>query len=245
MNSSAVLKEPGSAGEAPSERFADEVRAGILQGLYSGRFVPGQKLIAADLVEAFGLPRSYVRDALLRLESEGIVQTTPFRGAYIRVFSREEARDIDLTIAALMALAARQAAERIGEGDNRAKLKQALEDLEVFNSPGGHYAYATARERFHRLIIAISGNEQIGRICPITQGHMVRMQYGPGYTETEHRTRLACFQAMFDAISSGDPTAAERSVRDSADDLSNLSDRRVAEAETKARSARLRRRPGP
>lgn len=202
--------------------FAADVREGILKGLYSGRFVPGQKLIEADLVEAFGRPRSYVRDALLRLEGEGVVETKPFRGAYIRAFTPEQARNIDLTFAALMGLAARQAAQRIDVDDHRARLAAAVEELKVFHSRGGLYEYATTREKFYRLIIAISGNEEIARLCPIMQGHIIRMQTGRHYGAAEHASRLKHFEAVFAAITAGDAAGAEQAVWQSIEDLSHL-----------------------
>jgi DNA-binding GntR family transcriptional regulator len=198
--------------EAAGRYSADDVRRGLLEGLYSGRFVPGQKLIEADLVEAFDRPRSYVRDALLRLASEGVVEMVPFRGAYIRSFTPEEGRNIDLTFAALMALAAHQAAERIERGSKRARLVAALEDVKVFDPGEGTYEYALARERFYRVIIEISGNQEVARICPIMQGFLIRMQFRMPYREAEHQARYERFAAICDAIVAGEPVLAEKAV---------------------------------
>src|SRR5690606_34452751 len=48
----------------------------ILNGLYDGRYVPGQKLIESDLTDRFKVSRGSVREALKRLAAEGVVQLT-------------------------------------------------------------------------------------------------------------------------------------------------------------------------
>jgi len=60
----------------------------IVSGIRLGRFVPGQKLVEADLTESIGVSRGPVREALKRLAAEGIVSLTRHRGAYIRVLTR-------------------------------------------------------------------------------------------------------------------------------------------------------------
>jgi DNA-binding GntR family transcriptional regulator len=200
-----------TAARARSQQDADRVdvvHRGIMHRLISGQIVPGQRLVEADLSEMFVTPRGFIREALRRLESEGLVEIVPFRGARIRIFSEEEAINIDLTITALMALAARQAAARIDEGNARERLLAAMAEVQHFSLPLDH-TYADVREKFYRTIIAISGNAEIGRICPLMQGHLVKRRLGGRVDHALHLVRLRHYQEISDAICRGDGKSAE------------------------------------
>ena len=58
---------------------------GIVRGLYEGRYVAGQRLVEADIVQTFGVSCGSVREALNRLAAEGTVVLEPHRGARIRL----------------------------------------------------------------------------------------------------------------------------------------------------------------
>ena len=66
----------------------------IVQGLYNGTYVPGQRLVEVDLTQRWGVSRGTVREALNRLAAEGIVVLNRHRGAAIRVLNRAEMQDI-------------------------------------------------------------------------------------------------------------------------------------------------------
>ncbi len=104
----------------------------ILRGLYRGRFVPGQKLIEADLTRDFGVSRGSVREALNRLAAEGVVTLTLHRGAYIRSLTRAEVVELLSVMEVIVGLAARTAAQRINLPGNRALLDEAYNHLASF-----------------------------------------------------------------------------------------------------------------
>ena len=58
---------------------------GIVRGLYEGRYVAGQRLVEADIVQTFDVSCGSVREALNRLAAEGTVVLEPHRGARIRL----------------------------------------------------------------------------------------------------------------------------------------------------------------
>jgi len=71
-----------------------------------GRLVPGQRLVEADIVRDTHASRSKVREALQRLESEGLVSIEEFRGASVKRLGIDEVRQIYRTRMALEGLAA-------------------------------------------------------------------------------------------------------------------------------------------
>jgi DNA-binding GntR family transcriptional regulator len=82
----------------------------MLEGLYQGRYVPGQRLTEGDLMRTFAVSRGSVREALNRLEAEGVVTLTRNKGAYIRALTRSDADDALAIVEVVIGLAARLAA---------------------------------------------------------------------------------------------------------------------------------------
>ena len=106
----APLAAPGEA--APAARATSSsgsVVEEILTGLYDGRYVPGQRLIEADLTRHLKVSRGSVREALSRLSAEGVVKLTLHRGAYIRTLTRAEVRGVLEVTEIIVGLAARLA----------------------------------------------------------------------------------------------------------------------------------------
>lgn len=97
--------------EPRSETLVDALRESIL----TGRYAPGTRLVQEDLAEAFGVSRIPLREALRRLEGEGLVVISPNRGAVVRPLAPKDVVDLyDLRLA-LESLAIRRAAERYAD----------------------------------------------------------------------------------------------------------------------------------
>src|SRR5215208_4995895 len=82
-------------GATTPDLIADSLREEILRGAIP----PGQPLRQEELADRFGVSRLPVRDALLRLEAQGLVEVFPNRGAFVVSLSADEVREIyDLRI---------------------------------------------------------------------------------------------------------------------------------------------------
>lgn len=100
----------------------DAVVETIRQGIMSGRFAPGQRLIMSDLLREIAYSRSTLREAFRRLEADKLVTFIPNRGFCVQRLDPDEMRDLYRIREQLEGLAARLAAERIDEGSNRRRL---------------------------------------------------------------------------------------------------------------------------
>ncbi|MDP9457940.1 MAG: GntR family transcriptional regulator [Actinomycetota bacterium] len=102
-----------------------ELRKGILNGVLEG----GQPLRQEDIAERFGVSRIPVREALRRLEGEGMVSFYPHRGAVVSELSYAEAREISEIRAALEPVAIRRAIPVLSEED-LARAEEILETID-------------------------------------------------------------------------------------------------------------------
>ncbi len=104
-----------------SEALVDAVREAIL----TGRYAPGTRLVEENLAAAFGVSRIPLREALRRLEAEGLVLISPNRGATVRPLSPKDVVDLYEVRIALEALALRRAAERFADLRESTKARHA------------------------------------------------------------------------------------------------------------------------
>lgn len=191
-----VVKSPDSA--------SGRIARAIVRGLHEGGFVPGQRLVETDLVTLYGASRSAVREAIKRLEGDGIVDILPHRGAQIRRLTEREASDALKVIEYCSGLAARLAAERINEGENRADFEKVMEQLLAFESDAEDFEQVRARNRFYRSLARLSGSRELQRFIPNLQVHLLRNRYVLPKAE-----RFQDYRDLSQAIFAGDGDRAE------------------------------------
>lgn len=196
---------PSGNAHTPAAR---QVERGVIRGLYDGGFAPGQRLVESDLMTRFGVSRSTVREAIRRLESVGVVEVSPFRGAQIRQLAANEASDMLLVVEYCMGLAARQAAARLGAAANRQIFEKAWAELRQFGAQPEGFEQIRARDRFYAAITKMSGNRELARIIPSLQVHLIRRLY-----TVPQADRFDDYKRIAEAILAGDETAAEAAMR--------------------------------
>lgn len=203
-------KRTANAGRVSSP---DRVVEAITDGIRAGRFVPGQRLIEADLTHNLKVSRGPVREALKRLSAEGIVTLTLHRGAYIRALQREESKKILMVLEVLTGLAAQLAASEIENDGNKRRMRDAYEHLKQIHESGGVVSYLDERRNFYDTVIEIGGNEQVARILPTMQIHLLRMQFRSFWSAEENESRFNDYSLITSAILDGNPKRAEKQMR--------------------------------
>ncbi|EQB12190.1 GntR family transcriptional regulator [Sphingobium lactosutens] len=165
-------------GRAQSGSARDWVVRDIIQGLYDGRYEPGQRLQESQLTAAYGLSRGPVREALNMLTAMGVVELTPQRGAQVRVLRIDEAIDTLVVAQNLLGLSARLAASRSAGHQGRGRLEHCLNTLLSFSGTISQAEFAVARDSFYGAITAIAGNSELSRVLPTVRIHLIRVQFG-------------------------------------------------------------------
>ena len=202
------------AADVGKSSSSDRVVAAIIKGILSGRYVPGQKLIEADLTNTLGMSRGPVREALKRLDAQGVVELTPHRGAYICAMGREEAGDLLVILEDLTALMVRLAAQAVSWGANAEEMSEAYQWLEKFrDGSAGDIAFIEKRRHFYDTLMVIGGNRQLHAVMPIMRIHLLRLQAQPYLSAEDRQNRLDEYSAITHAVLAGDAKAAERAMR--------------------------------
>src|SRR5919199_1225673 len=102
-----------------SDLLRERARAGIREAIASGELQPGDQIVETAMAAKIGVSRSPVREALRRLEQQGLVEAIPNRGTFVAALDEADVEEIVLLRGALEGLAARLAADRMGRRDLR------------------------------------------------------------------------------------------------------------------------------
>ncbi len=188
---------------------SDQVVSAIKKGILAGRYVAGQRLIEADLTRGLHVSRPPIREALKRLDAEGIVVISPHRGAYIRALERSDALDLLAVLEVTIGLAARLAAIRIGENNNKEILISAYERLKNRGTNAGH----VERADFYAAIFEIANNRELTRTNPVIQAHILRTQVQAYLSEQDRLVQFEDYNPLTKAILASEPALSERIVR--------------------------------
>jgi DNA-binding GntR family transcriptional regulator len=131
----------------------------IRTAIVDGRLAPGQRLKEEELARELGISRTPIREALLVLQAEGLVDATPNRGATVRAHTAEDLDDLYQLRALLEGFAARRAAARL----TREGLAGLQASCERFARLGGDDAPEIVRENmdFHNAILEAAASPRL------------------------------------------------------------------------------------
>jgi DNA-binding GntR family transcriptional regulator len=140
--------------------FRDEVYQTLKKSIITLELQPEERLNDKDLAEKFGISRTPVREALKRLEDEGLVESLPGSSTRVAALKLEEAKHAFTVVAVLHALAARLACPLLKETDIE-KLKLSNKTLQISIEKGDIIKAIEANESFHKVFLDVAGNPEI------------------------------------------------------------------------------------
>lgn len=136
-------------------RAPDQVTERIRDAIVKGLLRPGERLPQEELAEQLGVSRMPIREALGRLEAEGLIVQQPYRGAVVAGLSADELREIYEIRVALETLAVRLGVAMMDEAD-LAGLRRVLQAMDEERESDLWLAHNT---EFHSLLYASSRRE--------------------------------------------------------------------------------------
>jgi len=185
----------------------------LREAITRGEFAPNQRLVEAELSEQVGASRAAVRNALVQLTTEGLVERIQNRGARVRAVSLQEAVEITEVRMAVEGLCAARAAERATDED-RAELRGIGEQMRTAVSDGDVWGYSELNERLHALVLRISGQQTAHEVLSRLRGQNVRHQYRLAMHPGRPTVSLPQHLAIVEAICDADAAAAEQAMRE-------------------------------
>ncbi len=193
-----------------TRRAYDEIKRRILEN----ELPPGTQALEQEIAILLGMSRTPVREALIRLAQEGMVEVRPRHGMRVLPLSLDDLREIYDIITGLEATAAESIARRGATPAELAALERALADMERALALDDRAAWAAGDAQFHRLLIEFSRNRRLQAMVETIrdQSHRARMttlklRPKPLTSNDEH-------SEVVEAIRRRDPEAAHRLHRE-------------------------------
>jgi DNA-binding GntR family transcriptional regulator len=182
------------------ERAYREIKHRILHNQYG----PGYQALEQEIADELGMSRTPVRESLIRLEKEGLVQCIPRRGMRVVPLSLDDLMEIYDVLTCLETMAAELLARKRPEAGELADLEQALAAMEAAMAADDLEAWAEGDDRFHRALLGLCGNRRLEEIAKTFRDQVyrarlatIRLRRNPEQSGLEHR-------AVLDAIMRGD-----------------------------------------
>jgi DNA-binding GntR family transcriptional regulator len=191
---------------------ASELAGFLREAILSGELVPKQRLVEADLADEYGASRGNIRAALSELSVEGLVERVQNRGARVRAVSIDEALEITEVRAALEALCARKAAERISDAESE-ELRYLAQEMMDAVARGDRESYSACNRRLHARIIDVSGQQTAAATIQRLRGQAVRFQFQLARQPGRPNVSLPQHLAIIDAVCRHDPDGAAEAMR--------------------------------
>jgi DNA-binding GntR family transcriptional regulator len=198
-----------SNGDAVTAR---DVTDWVRECIRHGQFVPGQRLVEADIIREVGASRSKVRESFQRLETEGIVVIEEFRGASVKRLSFDEIRQIYRTRMALEGLAAGEFAGAEAS-ELKARLREIQDQMNALENSGNHDRFAQLNGEWHSLIIEGSGNGYVAQFLARLTVPVYRLLFSTFYNTSRIDSANAGHRVVTTAIIEGRVEDAESAMR--------------------------------
>ncbi|MBR5528146.1 MAG: GntR family transcriptional regulator [Clostridia bacterium] len=152
-----MTTSPQGSGELKFVSLADSVFERIENDILSGKFRPGDTYTECTLSKLFGVSRTPVREAIRRLEQEGLIRITT-KGAEILGVDMQDLEDIYEIRGRLEGLAAKKCAKKITD-EELASLKEIIELHEFYTQKGLSDKIKDTDSEFHETIYAVCGSD--------------------------------------------------------------------------------------
>jgi len=196
----------------PAQNSVDQATRLIREDILSGRIAPGDRLKTAELAKQLGFSTMPLREALRKLEGEGLVAIEPNRGATVRKLDRAYITDLFELNTELRDFAVRRGMsaltlERIRElealaAQYRAQI-EAREDIAAIET----------NRRFNARLVEFGGNREALRVFQRGWDTIFAFRRGFGYGTGRRRVMAEEMQLLIDALRRQDATSAEAILR--------------------------------
>ncbi len=143
--------------------MGDLAHDSIRDAITSGRIAAGERLSQDELARQLGVSRAPIRDALNRLEAEGLVRTAA-KGVVVAEMTPQELLELFEVRALVDGYAGRRACELLSE-DDLTRLEQIVQATAQLSEGGDVQEVVRAHEDFHEVIYEASGNAELTRIA--------------------------------------------------------------------------------
>ena len=189
----------------------DVVFRTLRQAILTGEMKPGERLLEIHLANKLGVSRTPIREAIRKLELEGLVTMIPRRGAEVAQITEKSMKDVLEVRKVLDDLSVELACERITE-EEKELLKNACVDFEEAVKTGDFAKIAKTDVAFHDIIVTATRNIRLSQMVNNLAEQMYRYRFEYIKDSTQHARLVQEHEEICQGIIAGDKKRALEAI---------------------------------
>lgn len=190
----------------------DVVFKTLREAILKGDLAPGERLMEIKLANQLGVSRTPIREAIRKLELEGLVVMVPRKGAEVAKITEKDLRDVLEVRASLEELAISLACERISD-EKIKELKAALEEFRTVIGGKDVTKIAQMDVAFHDVIFEATNNARLVQMVNNLREQMYRYRLEYLKDFSTHERLDEEHMQIFEAVSERDSERAKELIR--------------------------------
>ncbi len=184
----------------------------LRKAILTGELKPGERLMEIHLANRLGVSRTPIREAIRKLELEGLVIMIPRRGAEVAQISEKGLKDVLEVRRALDALCAELACDRIND-EEKDQLKHACDEFEKAVKTGDVTTIAAADVALHDIIVKATGNQRLIQLINNLSEQMYRYRFEYIKDESRHDNLVEEHRMIYESIVNKDKEKATMAAK--------------------------------
>lgn len=184
----------------------------LRKAILTGQLKPGERLMEVHLANRLGVSRTPIREAIRKLELEGLVIMIPRRGAEVAQITEKSLKDVLEVRRALDALSVELACDRISEEEIK-ELKEACRVFEQATKGKDAAVIAKADVSLHDIIVRATGNQRLQQLVNNLSEQMYRYRFVYIKDESQHEKLITEHQMIYESIEKRDKKQAAEAAR--------------------------------
>ena len=179
----------------------------LRKAILTGQLKPGERLMEVHLADRLGVSRTPIREAIRKLELEGLVIMIPRRGAEVARITEKSLKDVLEVRRALDMLSVELACDRITEEDSR-RLFEACQTFEQAAKGKDASVTASADVALHDIIVEATGNQRLKQLVNNLSEQMYRYRFVYIKEESRHDNLVKEHREIYESIAQRDKERA-------------------------------------
>ena len=202
----------------------------LRQAILKGELKPGERLMEIALAERLGVSRTPIREAMRKLEQEGLVVMIPRRGAQVANITEKDLNDVLEVRIALENVAIEKACARMTEEEMR-RLWLAAKEFEHTIAEGNLVKLAEADVAFHEVIYQASDNKRLNQVLNNLREQMYRYRLEYIKDEDKRQILIVEHEHILAAIKARNIAEAKNAAREHIDNQEITVSKNIKEQE--------------
>ena len=184
----------------------------LRQAILTGELKPGERLMEIHLANRLGVSRTPIREAIRKLELEGLVTMIPRRGAEVAQITEKSMSDVLEVRRAMDALCVELACERISDEELK-ELKAACDNFEHAVRSKDNKKIAKADVELHDIIVKATGNSRLVQLINNLSEQMYRYRYEYIKDASQHNRLIEEHRIIYESIVNKDKETASQAAK--------------------------------